>query len=331
MIDLLPDAGQRQVIDGVAALLASLWPAAGQRSRQPQAEAVLLAAGEAGWFGLGLPENLGGVGMTPCEDMLMFREIGRTLAPLSLLASSLGAQVAARSGSPLAAEVLAGRMRIGLVLPLAPQAGEVLAGDLQLFEAAGADLVLAATDAGFGLWPLDALQGVRPAVAIDGSVGLQRAVASASRPVAWLPRQEHALLLDAQVLIAALLVGMAEAVRDMAVEHARSRQQFGKPIGAFQAISHYCADMAVRAETALAQALFASVAVRDRRPDATFSAAAARWMAQEAAFRNATMNIRVHGGMGFTAECAAHRYLKRAMVLGQLLGNADALRRDLLA
>jgi len=122
-------------------------------------------------------------------------------------------------------------------------------------------------------------------------------------------------------MVAAMLVGIAEATRDLSAEHAKTRVQFGRPIGVHQAIKHRCADMAVRAEAAGSQMLLAALCVESGRADATFQAAAAKVVATDAAVANAASTIQVHGGMGFTSEHDAHLFLERAHVLDHLLGD----------
>jgi hypothetical protein len=128
----------------------------------------------------------------------------------------------------------------------------------------------------------------------------------------------------ATVLTAAEAVGVAERTLEMSVEYAKVRQQFGKPIGTFQAIKHRCADMATRTEVARAVVVFASVAVRDGEHDADFHVHSAKALADDAAIQNATDNVQNHGGMGYTWESDAHLYLKRARVLEHVCGSRMA-------
>jgi alkylation response protein AidB-like acyl-CoA dehydrogenase len=116
----------------------------------------------------------------------------------------------------------------------------------------------------------------------------------------------------------------------MGVAYAKIREQFGQPIGGFQAIKHHCADMAARAEAAYSASVFAALSVVAGRSDATFQAASARIVAADAAIRNAATNIQVHGGIGFTAECDANLFLKRAHLL-EKIGGATRGQQRLLA
>ncbi|KMS70216.1 MULTISPECIES: acyl-CoA dehydrogenase family protein [Streptomyces] len=128
----------------------------------------------------------------------------------------------------------------------------------------------------------------------------------------------------AVLLTAAEQLGTAGRVCELAVQHARTRKQFGRPIGAFQAVQHLCADLLVRAETARA-AVYAAAVTADPA-----DIAAARLLADEAAVRGARDCLQVHGGMGFTWEADVHLHLKRAWVRARRAGGS-AESEELLA
>ncbi|MFF1721891.1 acyl-CoA dehydrogenase family protein [Streptomyces sviceus] len=140
----------------------------------------------------------------------------------------------------------------------------------------------------------------------------------------------HARAADpvAVLLTAAEQLGTATRVCELAVQHARAREQFGQPIGAFQAVKHLCAQMLVRAETARA-AVYAAAVTAD-----PVDIAAARLLADEAAERGARDCVQVHGGMGFTWECEVQLHLKRAWVRARRGGGGaeseESLAVDLL-
>lgn len=131
------------------------------------------------------------------------------------------------------------------------------------------------------------------------------------------------------LLTAAEQLGTAARVCELAVQHARTREQFGRPIGAFQAVQHLCAGMLVRAEVARAAVYAAAVTVDPA------DIAAARLLADEAAVRGARDCLQVHGGMGFTWESDVHLYLKRAWVRARRPGSVteceELLAAELLA
>ncbi|MGW2417897.1 acyl-CoA dehydrogenase family protein [Streptomyces sp. NPDC001709] len=128
----------------------------------------------------------------------------------------------------------------------------------------------------------------------------------------------------ARLLTAAEQLGTAVRVQELAVQHARTREQFGQPIGAFQAVKHLCADLLVRAETARV-AVYAAAVTGDPA-----DIAAARLLADEAAVRGARDCLQVHGGMGFTWEADVHLHLKRAWVRAQR-GGGSTESEELLA
>jgi hypothetical protein len=125
---------------------------------------------------------------------------------------------------------------------------------------------------------------------------------------------EPALALRATVLSAAELAGIARATSERSTEYVKDREQFDRPVGSFQAVKHRCADMAVRADAAVQLTRLASLAVAGDHQDASFQAEAARVVAAEAAVTNAEINVQNHGGIGFTYEHTAHRYVTRARV-----------------
>jgi alkylation response protein AidB-like acyl-CoA dehydrogenase len=126
------------------------------------------------------------------------------------------------------------------------------------------------------------------------------------------------------VLAAAEALGVAERAAEMSVDYAKVRQQFGKPIGTFQAIKHRCADMAVRAEVARSSVTYAAVALAEGADGVARHVAMAKVLATGAAIGNATDNIQNHGGMGYTWESDAHLYLKRARLLEHCFGTRAA-------
>ena len=141
-------------------------------------------------------------------------------------------------------------------------------------------------------------------------------VAAIDGPDVW-----HRLL----VLGAAALTGVAERARDLAVEHAINRHQFGRPIGVNQAIKHPCADMALRVELAGAQVLVAALTVDAALPDAGLEATSAAAVAADAALANARAAVQIHGGLGFTAEHPVHTLVARAHVLERMVGGRPSI------
>ena len=118
---------------------------------------------------------------------------------------------------------------------------------------------------------------------------------------------------DAQLAALSLeATGIAQKVLELAVEYAKTREQFGRPIGVYQAVSHRLADTYVETELARSLAYWAAWCLANEA-DATLAAPAAKAYAAEAAVRVCERAIQVHGGMGFTWEHPLHRYYKRAL------------------
>ena len=309
IVDLHPTDDQLLVEESVAGLLARRlpvdrlrYPAAGQAATE---HAIWDEFAEIGLFGLGLPEASGGVGYGLPEEVLVARALGRHLGSPAVLATMVAAHLAAEAAEAgLLLGILAGHVRAGF-------AQTVAEGELQLIDAGRADRLVLLGPQGAVLIDATSLSKRRTVQSIDETLALERAGLPA------LGASDPAIADRASLLLAAALVGIAQATLDMAVDYAGTRQQFGRPIGAFQAIKHLCADMAVRAAAAEAQ-LFHAAATAGLVADGEAEIAASRLLAADAALANAKANIQIHGAMGFTAECNAHLYLKRAHVLAML-------------
>ena len=130
---------------------------------------------------------------------------------------------------------------------------------------------------------------------------------------------------------AALLLGIAEATLERSVNYAKEREQYGKPIGSFQAIKHYCAQMAIRWRISALNALLhpASASGGDNA-SALFDIHTLKALADEAAQDNANTAVQIHGGMGYTQEMDIHLFVKRAQVLANLFGTQRHHLRQLL-
>jgi alkylation response protein AidB-like acyl-CoA dehydrogenase len=330
-VDLHPDDEQLQVVDATRQILRNGFPLAilaRAEGRRVELERRWKLALAAGWTGVSLPAQIGGSALGPAEEVLVFRELGRALVTPCVLASLLAAQTVAGDDPVLAAAFVSGEQRVALGFATGASGGAI--GPVSVLDLEGAtELVCFARDGGVVLLPHDTVTLPRAAECIDPTLMLTHGELKPA-PAGAAKRLPPDLTHRASLLISAQLVGLAEAARDMALEHAKLREQFGQPIGAFQAVAHHCVDMELRAQAALAQLSFAAIACRDGRGDAPFQIRAAGHVANDAAFRNATMNIRILGGMGYSEESGAHLYLKRALVLRALLGDEASARNALL-
>jgi alkylation response protein AidB-like acyl-CoA dehydrogenase len=125
------------------------------------------------------------------------------------------------------------------------------------------------------------------------------------------------------VAYSAELLGIAQRMLDAAVDYAKERVQFGKPIGSFQAVKHRCADMLVDVEGMRSAVWWAAWCVSVDHPDASVAASTAKSWCSEAGLRVCESALQVHGGIGFTWECDVHLYLKRAQLDGIAFGGAS--------
>jgi alkylation response protein AidB-like acyl-CoA dehydrogenase len=276
-----------------------------------------------GWLGVELPESVGGLGLGSVETAVLLEEIGRHVAPVPYLEAvlALGALSAAGEGA-LAERVLAGdalacvAWREDHPVPFAPLASVavVVAGD-ELYAV-----------------ELDEMQ--RPPVepAMDGT-----------RPLGWLHLDAAAtgtrlggrdavdVLLDrGAACTAAEMLGAADRVLAMSVDYAKERQQFGRPIGSFQAVKHRCADMLVDVEGMRSSAYYAAWCIGAGHADASIAASTAKVWCSDASRRVMASGLQVHGGIGFTWEHDLHLYLKRAQ-LDQLRFGDAVFHRDRLS
>ena len=327
-MDLLPTDEQQHIADTAAEFLREQLPTSAIREWRedpaPVPAATWKECAALGLLGLSLPEECGGAGAGLIEEALVFREIGRIPAPGPFLPTVLAARLAAAAGDrDLASTVAGGAMPVGLGMPRHPATltPAALDGPLDLLDATVPGLVLVLGEDAAALVHTDALTAVTPVPPLDPGVRLASAVADGSALVHHLPAEAEPLHLRGLVLAAALLCGIAEGARDASVGYAKTREQFGRPIGVNQAIKHRCADMAVAAEAAMAQAFFAAAALEAGRDDAEFQARSALVVAAQAARTGAAANVQIHGGIGYTYEHDAHLYVKRAEVWANALGS----------
>ncbi|KOU05570.1 acyl-CoA dehydrogenase [Streptomyces sp. NRRL F-2295] len=262
--------------------------------------------GAAGFFALRLPEEDGGVGLGLPEAVLLFEEAGRALLPGPLVATHLAAGRV--KGAAEGAAVVTAADGDRPVAHLA-EADAVLAGGGPLDGEALRAFVAAARPVR-SMDPLTPLHLPPPEPVAGGPGRVAFAPGRVAGPAASAPGRAPAyagrLRYEAALLSAAEQLGSAARTTEMAVQHARERQQFGAPIGSFQAVKHLCADMLARTEPARA-AVYAAAVTGD-----PLEIAAAELLADEAAVRNARDCLQIHGGMGFTWEADVHLHLKRA-------------------
>jgi alkylation response protein AidB-like acyl-CoA dehydrogenase len=258
-----------------------------------------------GLFGIALAEEAGGSGLGAAEQALIVAALGRQLASPSVLATIGAAHAHWNGGGPAGLDgrrvAAAWETRGGAVVIEDPEA------DLVLLRGAEPKVHSVPAD----LEPVDAtIWSVR----LSSTEGMGNSIAGFDSGEA----------LRLRLLDAAILSGLAEAGLRMAVAYAGMREQFGRPIGSFQAIKHRCADMAMAARGARDLVTFAAVAFDDGRADAGMLVESAFLMAGTAALDNAAANIQIHGGIGFSDEADPHLVLKRTQVCLAVAGGLEA-------
>ncbi len=312
---LVPDGDELEIANAAAEYLADALSIERLHGADPadlKAD-VRRGVGEMGWYALALPETAGGSGLTSIEHALFFREVGRQCGPVDLLAQCLAAMTV--DDAALRAEIISGD--VGVALAVADGA------ELRLFGSPQADYALLVSRDGAKLLKLS-VDKAEDRASLDPAMSMR--VSEDDLPVVASRAGDYVWLMG-QLATAAQLVGIAEAALEQIVEYAKVRETFGRKIGAWQAVRHPCADMAVRLEAARSQLWFAATAMKEGRSDAGVHLDAAKHQANQAAAANADTNIQLHGGIGVTDEHHAHLYLKHSLVLAKLFGG----RRELLA
>ncbi|MGW7252315.1 acyl-CoA dehydrogenase family protein [Streptomyces decoyicus] len=301
---------QRALRDGTRELLAGRFGR--DRLRAAVGDPALDRAlwrelGAAGFFALRLPEEAGGVGLGLPEAVLVLEEAGRALLPGPLVACQLlaGAVDGVASGEKIVG--LCEGEREPVLWEHPADCDELIlveGGAGRSAHGAGGEAGGAQGRTGSAYRSAPDRAACAPFASVDPLTPLAR--------VTDLPRTEPLALevprlrREATLLTAAQQLGSAARTVEMAVRHAREREQFGAPVGSFQAVKHLCAQMLVRAE--MARSAVYAAAVTESALDVT----AAKLLADEAAVANARDCLQVHGGMGFTWEADVHLHLKRA-------------------
>jgi alkylation response protein AidB-like acyl-CoA dehydrogenase len=311
---------QRAVRDAIDELCRARWDSAALRRHldgQEDGSGLWRELTAAGWTAAAVPEEYGGQGLGSVELSLVNEGLGRALAPSRLFGNAAAGLLVETAGSEEQRRqwlpgFASGESR-GAVGMLQPD-GTALAYDVD--DAAAVVLV------GQGRAMIASTADCRsePVEGIDLTRRLSRVVASESDE---LGGDVGAAVDRVEVALSAELVGVAGRAMDMSVEYARTRQQFGRPIGAYQAVSHRCADMLIDVESARSAVLCAAWTADNDPAALPFAASVAKVAAAQGAWRVTTSALQVHGGIGFTWEHDCHLLLRRAAASGRLLGSVD--------
>ena len=271
---------------------------------------------ELGWAGIFIDEDHEGQGLGMVELMILMEEMGYSLAPSPFFSNAAAGLLIQHAGSDEQrrkwlpgiasgeATGTAGVLANGRA-PLVPDAED--AAVIVLVDGDSATLVeRSAAD----VERVDTIDSTRKfaAVSADGGEALEGDVQSGLDRVA--------------AALAGELTGVAQRTMEMAVDYAKERKQFDRPIGAYQAVSHRCAQMLMETESARALTYFAAYAADSEPDELSLAASAAKAYASDAGWRVSAAALQVHGGIGFTWEHDLHFFLKRAKTDAHLFGTA---------
>jgi alkylation response protein AidB-like acyl-CoA dehydrogenase len=304
------------------------------RSSPTQVRAVVDAGGgiddalwsamvEQGWTALAVPESAGGLGFGIVELALLLEEVGAHVAPAPILqqALALDALVSGDGPADLIEALVSGEAVGTVAFKPVSVSGRRLTGRPEpvIHAPAARILVVRADDA---LWAVDGItSSAEPAmdrtrslgwVTLDGATAVRLGGEEAVERFVDLGALGHS----------AELLGASARVLDLAVEYAKERVQFGRPIGSFQAVKHRCADMLVDVEGMRSAVYHAAWALGAGDPDRSVAASTAKTWCSDASRRVMASGLQVHGGIGFTWEHDLHLYVKRAQLDGISFGDA---------
>jgi alkylation response protein AidB-like acyl-CoA dehydrogenase len=295
-----------------------------------------------GYTGIIFPEAHGGVGLGKVELMLLMEEAGRALLPGPFFSTVvLAGSVLESVGSPetknkFLAPICRGEVRATVAIleasaswnldhvQLNASSGKLTGEKLFVSDAAVADFIVVAARngvfivnskaSGLKISPMSAMDATRKLYVVEFSNTPAERIGDA----ASLSRVFDV----ATAALAAELVGGMQRTLDLTVEYAKTRKQFGKPIGMFQAVQHQCADMYLETESSRSAVYYAGWALEENAPDAATAVSIAKMYASDAGRTVGNSGIQIHGGMGFTWENDIHLYYRRAKASETAFGDA---------
>ncbi len=284
---------------------------------------------ELGWTGIAIDEQYGGAGLGVVELMILCEELGYALAASPFLANALGGLMIEHAGSDeQCAKWLPGIASGEATATVAFASG----GTAEVVPDADGAAVIVLIEGDSATLVARGEAEVEPVSTIDPTRRYARVSVSASASGGEaLSGDVASALARAEVALSAEMVGIAQRTQEMAIEYAKERKQFDTPIGAFQAISHRCAQMLFDTEGARSATYFGGWAADADESQLALASAIAKAAACEAALSVTASSIQVHGGIGFTWEANVHWFFKRAQLDAAMLGGASKQRARVTA
>lgn len=289
---------------------------------------------EQGFTGIICQESFGGLALGQVELVLLLEEMGRAQVPGPFFYTVVVCgSLLAEGGTPeqkqkYLTRLCDGDLRAafgsfdaegakvtaseGLLTGKKLFVPDAATADLFLVESAGSLYLVNAKDSGVYIEPMPAMDLGRKLYAVHFDAAEAEA----------LPLPHQRAIDIATLGLAAELVGGMQRVLDLTVEYAKTRKQFGKPIGQFQAVQHQCAEMFLQCESARSAVYYAAWALEEKRPDASLAVSIAKMYASDAARYTGNSGIQIHGGMGFTWENDLHLYYRRFKASETAFGDA---------
>ena len=267
-----------------------------------------------GWAGIAIGEQYGGQGLGMVELAILCEELGYACAPSPFLSNASAGLFIGHAGSSEQMErwlpgIASGAERGAAAFQ--PRSNDFVP------DAEGASLLVLNRDDGAVLVEASSAE-IEPVELIDATRAYARVAADGGDP---LPGQVERAADLALVALAAELTGLSQRAMEMAVEYAKEREQFDRPIGAYQAVSHRCAEMLYDTEEARSLTYYAAWCADAEPESLPLAASMSKARASEAAWRVSAAALQVHGGIGFTWEHDLHFLFKRAKVGAELLGD----------
>ena len=328
-----------------------------------ESEALWKDMAQLGWLGLSLPEKHGGSGLGMVETAVLLEEMGRAALPAPYLPTMLAATAIAEAGTPAQQERWLPAIATGAARATIAFLDNDLSWDVPIATATRASgghgrwrlhgakrfvpwahladviLVPARSPDGLSLFLLDpSAAGITmsPAQLMDvagrwSTVALDEVVVEETlgEPNRAAPLIQSVILHGA-VGAAAEMLGAARRCLDMAVSYAKVREQFGQPIGSFQAIRHKCSEMLLEVENSHSATYYAAWALDAKSDDHAVAASIAKAYVGDASRKVCSEAIQVHGGIGFTWEYDLHLYFKHAKSLETMYGDGDYHREQIV-
>ncbi len=326
-------------------------------------EKLWRAIADQGWTGLIIPEEYGGLGLSLVDLIAVAEEMGRACLPGQFISTLWASVLIDRAGSDgqrklYLEQISAGDMKATVAL-LEPSADWDLDAVVMRAEKDGkdyrlngrkefvtdadvADVIICVARSNDGLVLLPVERGaeglkVTATPGIDAtrklySVEFNSTVVPEANALAFTTRTQEALCAATDIAIVTLcaeMIGGMQWTLETSVEYAKMRQQFGKPIGTYQAVQHQCADMFLMAESARSAVYYAAWAVSQNDPSARLAVSVAKAYCSDAAREVGNRGVQVHGGIGFTWEHNLHLYYKRAKGSEIMFGDANYHREQI--